>query len=58
MFLNTFVTTVAANEGIRAAGREVGVGVALPVGGRLRKNTGGKPGQIVNIFLRKIVQLA
>jgi protein involved in polysaccharide export with SLBB domain len=31
---NTFVTTVAANEGIRAGGGTVGVGVSVPVGGR------------------------
>ena len=34
IILNTFVTTVAANEGIRAANGTVGVGVAVPVGGR------------------------
>jgi polysaccharide biosynthesis/export protein len=33
MILNTFVTTVAANEGIRAGGGTVGVGVSVPVGG-------------------------
>ncbi len=32
MALSTFVTTVSANEGIRAAGGEVGVGVTVPVG--------------------------
>lgn len=32
MIVNTFVTTVAANEGIRAGGGEVGVGVSVPVG--------------------------
>jgi polysaccharide export outer membrane protein len=32
IILNTFVATVAANEGIRAAGGTVGVGVAVPVG--------------------------
>ena len=32
IMLNTFVTTVAANEGIRAAGGTVGVGVTVPVG--------------------------
>jgi polysaccharide biosynthesis/export protein len=34
IILNTFVTTVAANEGIRAAGGTVGVGVSVPVGGK------------------------
>jgi protein involved in polysaccharide export with SLBB domain len=34
IMLNTFVTTVAANEGIRAGGGTVGVGVSVPVGGR------------------------
>jgi polysaccharide biosynthesis/export protein len=34
IILNTFVATVAANEGIRAAGGSVGVGVSVPVGGR------------------------
>jgi polysaccharide biosynthesis/export protein len=34
LILDSFVTTVAANEGIRAAGGEVGVGVSVPVGGR------------------------
>jgi polysaccharide biosynthesis/export protein len=34
IMLNTFVTTVAANEGIRAAGQKVGVSVSVPVGGR------------------------
>src|SRR6185295_3233086 len=38
MILNTFATTVAANEGVRAAGGEVGVGVSVPVGGRDRKS--------------------
>jgi protein involved in polysaccharide export with SLBB domain len=34
LILNTFVTTVAANEGIRAAGGTIGnVGVSVPVGG-------------------------
>jgi hypothetical protein len=32
MVLNTFVTTIAANEGIRAGGGEVNVGVSVPVG--------------------------
>jgi protein involved in polysaccharide export with SLBB domain len=32
MIVNTFITTVAANEGIRAAGGDVGVGVSVPVG--------------------------
>jgi polysaccharide biosynthesis/export protein len=32
IILNTFVTTVAANEGIRAGGGTVGVGVSVPVG--------------------------
>jgi polysaccharide biosynthesis/export protein len=32
IILNTFVTTVAANEGIRAANGTAGVGVAVPVG--------------------------
>lgn len=31
MVLNTFVTTIAANEGIRWGGGEVGVGVSVPV---------------------------
>jgi polysaccharide biosynthesis/export protein len=30
--VNTFITTVAANEGIRAGGGEVNVGVSVPVG--------------------------
>ncbi len=30
--MNTFVTTVAANEGIRAGGGKVSVGVSVPVG--------------------------
>ena len=34
MVVNTFVTTVAANEGVRAAGGEIGIGVSVPVGGR------------------------
>lgn len=33
MIVNTFVTTVAANEGIRAGGGQVGVGVSVPVSG-------------------------
>jgi len=32
--LNTFVTTVAANEGLNAGGGKPGVGVSVPVGGR------------------------
>jgi hypothetical protein len=32
MIVNTFTTTVAANEGIRAGGGSVGVGVTVPVG--------------------------
>jgi polysaccharide biosynthesis/export protein len=32
IILNTFVSTVAANEGIRAGGGKVGVGVSVPVG--------------------------
>jgi protein involved in polysaccharide export with SLBB domain len=32
--VNTFITTVAANEGIRAGGGTVNVGVSVPVGGR------------------------
>lgn len=31
LIVNTFVTTVAANEGIRAGGQNVGVNVAVPV---------------------------
>ncbi len=31
--VNTFVTTVAANEGVRAGGGQIGVGVSVPVGG-------------------------
>jgi protein involved in polysaccharide export with SLBB domain len=31
LIVNTFVTTIAANEGIRAAGGQVGVNVAVPV---------------------------
>jgi protein involved in polysaccharide export with SLBB domain len=31
LIVNTFVTTIAANEGIRAAGQNVGVNVAVPV---------------------------
>ena len=34
IILNTFATTVAANEGIRVAGGTTGVGVSVPVGGR------------------------
>lgn len=34
MAVNTFVSTVAANEGVRAAGGTLGVGVSVPVGGR------------------------
>jgi len=34
IILNTFVTTVAANEGIRAGGGSVGVGVSVPVSGQ------------------------
>jgi protein involved in polysaccharide export with SLBB domain len=30
--VNTFITTVAANEGIRAGGGEVNVGVSVPIG--------------------------
>lgn len=33
MVLNTFVTTIAANEGIRWGGGQVGVGVSVPVSG-------------------------
>ena len=32
IIVNTFVTTVAANEGIRAGGGTVSVGVSVPVG--------------------------
>jgi protein involved in polysaccharide export with SLBB domain len=32
LIVNTFVSTVAANEGVRAGGGEVGVGVSVPVG--------------------------
>jgi polysaccharide export outer membrane protein len=32
MILNTFVTTIAANEGIRAGGGALNVGVSVPVG--------------------------
>lgn len=31
LIVNTFVTTIAANEGIRAAGQNVGVNVSVPV---------------------------
>lgn len=34
MIVNTFVSTVAANEGINAGGGEVGIGVSVPVNGR------------------------
>lgn len=34
MIVNTFVTTVAANEGVRAGGGNIGVEVSVPVGGR------------------------
>jgi len=34
MAVNTFVTTVAANEGIYAAGGSVGTSVSVPVGGK------------------------
>ncbi|MBP9901930.1 MAG: polysaccharide biosynthesis/export family protein [Verrucomicrobia subdivision 3 bacterium] len=33
LILNTFSSTVAANEGVNAAGGNVGVGVSVPVGG-------------------------
>ncbi len=33
IILNTFVTTLAANQGIQAGGGTVGVGVSVPVGG-------------------------
>jgi len=32
--VNTFVSTLAANEGVRAAGGGLNVGVSVPVGGR------------------------
>jgi len=32
IIMNTFVTTVAANEGIRAGGSKVNVGVSVPIG--------------------------
>ena len=32
LIVNTFVTTVAANEGVRAGGGNIGVGVSVPVG--------------------------
>ena len=32
LILNTFSATVAANEGVRAGGGDVGVGVSVPVG--------------------------
>jgi polysaccharide export outer membrane protein len=32
LIVNTFVTTVAANEGVRAGGGNVGIGVSVPVG--------------------------
>ena len=34
LILNTFTSTVAANEGINAAGGDASVGVAVPVGGQ------------------------
>jgi protein involved in polysaccharide export with SLBB domain len=34
MILNAFVTTVAANEGVRAGGGNSSLGVSVPVGGR------------------------
>jgi hypothetical protein len=35
LIANTFITTVAANEGIRAGGGKVGgVGVSVPIGGK------------------------
>jgi polysaccharide export outer membrane protein len=34
MIVNTFATTVAANEGVRAGGGAAGLGVSVPVGGR------------------------
>src|ERR1035438_10004944 len=34
IILNTFATTVAANEGVRVSGGTTGVGVSVPVGGR------------------------
>ena len=32
--VNTFITTVAANEGIRAGGGTTGIGTSVSVGGR------------------------
>ena len=44
--VNTFITTVAANEGIRAGGGEVNVGVSVPIGSSSSSTTsipvGGK----------------
>jgi len=34
MAVNTFVSTVAANEGVRAAGGKIGIGVSVPVGAK------------------------
>jgi len=41
--VNTFITTVAANEGIRAGGGEVNVGVSVPVGGSSGGSTTSVP---------------
>jgi len=42
LIVNTFVTTIAANEGIRAAGQNVGVNVSVPVSVTTPVTTGGK----------------
>jgi protein involved in polysaccharide export with SLBB domain len=42
LIVNTFVTTIAANEGIRAAGQNVGVNVAVPVSVTTPSGSGGK----------------
>jgi polysaccharide export outer membrane protein len=41
LIVNTFVTTIAANEGIRAGGQNVGVNVAVPVNVTTPPTTGG-----------------
>jgi protein involved in polysaccharide export with SLBB domain len=41
LIVNTFVTTIAANEGIRAGGQNVGVNVAVPVNVTTPPTSGG-----------------
>jgi protein involved in polysaccharide export with SLBB domain len=42
LIVNTFVTTIAANEGIRAGGQNAAVNVAVPVNVTTPPTTGGK----------------